>query len=347
MKVRRYAVAAAALCVSMVAISAHADDYLLTPTKEDRKWLLPKTPSVPADNAITPARVELGKTLFFDPRLSSDRNLSCAGCHNPMFGWSDGLPTAKGHKSKVLGRATPTIVNSAFTTLQMWDGRKSSLEDQATGPIESPDEMAADVTALFKWLNDDSTYKEMFAKAYPGEAIDSKTLSKAIASFERTVISNDSPFDRWLEGDKHAMTKQQIIGFRLFTDPKKGNCAACHQAPNFTDGGFHNLGLASYQDGKGDAGRFAIKPIASMKGAFKTSTLRDVALTAPYFHDGSAKTLEDVVEHYNKGGVSKVDLSPNVRPLNLTHTEVEAIASFMRALTSPQKPVALPKLPLN
>lgn len=347
MKLRCQAVAVAVLCLSTFAISAFASDYILTPSKEDRKWLLPKTLPVPADNAITPARVELGKVLFFDPRLSSDRNLSCAGCHNPMLGWSDGLPTGKGHKSKVLGRATPTIVNGAYTTLQMWDGRKSSLEDQAMGPIESPDEMAADVTALFKWLNDDPTYKEMFAKAYPGEGIDSKTLSKAIASFERTVISNNSPFDRWLEGDKHAMTKQQIIGFRLFTDPNKGNCAACHQAPNFTDGGFHNLGLASYQDGKGDAGRFAIKPVPSMKGAFKTSTLRDVELTAPYFHDGSAKTLADVVEHYNKGGVSKVDLSPNMKPLNLTRAEIEAITAFMRALTSPQKPVALPKLPLN
>lgn len=347
MKLRRHAVALAALCISTFVTTAYADGYILTPTKEDRKWLLSEKLPAPANNAITPARVELGKTLFFDPRLSSDRNLSCAGCHNPMFGWSDGLPTAKGKNSKILSRSTPTIVNSAYTTLQMWDGRKSSLEDQAMGPLESLDEMAADLNALFKWLNEDPSYKVMFAKAYPGEAIDSKTLSKAIASFERTVVSNDSPFDRWLKGDKRAMTKQQIIGFRLFTDPNKGNCVACHQAPNFTDGGFHNLGLASYEDGKGDIGRFAIKRIAAMKGAFKTSTLRDIALTAPYFHDGSAKTLEEVVEHYNKGGVSKVDLSPNMKPLNLTREEVEAIAAFMRALTSPHKPVVLPALPLN
>jgi len=347
MKLKQHIVALSALCISTTVLPAYADGYVLTPTKEDQKWLLPEKLPAPADNAITPARVELGKTLFFDPRLSSDHNLSCAGCHNPMFGWSDGLPTAKGKNSKVLGRATPTIVNSAYTTLQMWDGRKSSLEDQATGPLDSPDEMAADFNTLFKWLNEDPSYKAMFAKAYPGEAIDRKTLSKAIASFERTVVSNDSPFDRWLKGDKHAMTKQQVIGFRLFSDPAKTNCIACHQAPNFTDGGFHNLGLASYADGKGDAGRFAIKPLPSMKGAFKTPTLRDVALTAPYFHDGSAKTLEEVVEHYNKGGVSKVDMSPMMKPLNLTHEEVESIAAFMRALTSPHKPVALPVLPPN
>jgi cytochrome c peroxidase len=347
MKSTRRAIAIAALCIPFVSIPAFAGDYSLGVGKEDQKWLLPKTVPAPADNQVTPARVELGKALFFDPRLSSDRNLSCAGCHNPMMGWSDGLPTAKGSKSKVLGRATPTIINTGYNTLMMWDGRKASLEDQAMGPMESMDEMAMDLSALFKWLNDEPAYKDMFAKAYPGEAVDSKTLSKAIASFERTVVSNDSPFDHWLQGDKKAMTKQQILGFRLFSDPNKGNCVACHQAPNFTDGGFHNLGLASYADGKGDMGRYAIKPVAVNKGAFKTPTLRGVALTAPYFHDGSAKTLMDVVEHYNKGGVSKTDLSKDMKPLNLTGDEKEAIVAFMQALTSPAKPMVLPKLPPN
>lgn len=346
MRLQYVAPAMAALCLAVFS-QASAADYTLSPTKDDQKWLLPKTPPAPADNQPTHARVELGKALFFDPRLSSDRNLSCAGCHNPVFGWTDGLPTAKGSKSKVLGRATPTIVNTGYNTLQMWDGRKASLEDQAMGPMESMDEMAMDLTALFKWLNDEPAYKAMFDKAYPGEAVDSKTVSKAIASFERTVVSNTSPFDRWLRGDRKAMTKQQIIGFRLFSDPNKGNCIACHQAPNFTDGGFHNIGLASYADGNGDVGRFSIKPLKSMKGAFKTPTLRDITLTAPYFHDGSAKNLMEVVEHYNSGGASKVDLSPNMKPLNLTQEEKEAIVAFMQALTSPHKPVSLPELPPN
>jgi len=327
--------------------SAAAADYALIPTKADQKWLLPKAPPSPADNRLTQDRVALGKALFFDPRLSSDRNLSCAGCHNPMFGWADGLATAKGNKSKVLGRATPTIINTAYNTLQMWDGRKASLEDQAMGPMQSMDEMAMDLGVLFKWLNEDAIYKEMFAKAYPGEAIDSKTVSKAIASFERTVVSNDSPFDRWVKGDKKAMTKQQIIGYRLFSDPNKGNCVACHQAPNFTDGGFHNIGLASYAEGNGDVGRFAIKPLPSLKGAFKTPTLRDVALTAPYFHDGSAKNLMQVVEHYNRGGASKADLSAEMKPLNLKNEEMEAIVMFMQALTSSHKSIVLPQLPIN
>ncbi len=335
------------LAIATAGLSFAASDPLLSPTKEDQKWLLPKAPPSPGDNQPTPERIALGKALFFDPRLSSDANLSCAGCHNPMFGWTDGMPTAKGSKSKVLGRATPTIVNTGYNTLMMWDGRKNSLEDQAMGPMESMNEMAMDLNALFKWLDSTPEYKAWFAKAYPGEAIDSKTVSKAIAAFERTVVSNDSPFDRWLRGDKHALTKQQIIGFRLFVDPNKGNCAACHQAPNFTDGGFHNIGLPTYDGPTPDMGRFAIKPLPSMKGAFKTPTLRDITLTAPYFHDGSAKTLADVVEHYNRGGVAKADLSPNIKPLNLNAEEQAAIVAFMQGLTTPPKPVTLPTVPLN
>ena len=184
-------------------------------------------------------------------------------------------------------------------------------------------------------------------RAYPGEAIDKTTTSKAIASYERTLISADSPFDHWLRGDKKAMNASQIRGFRLFTDPAKGNCAACHSAPNFTDNGFHNIGLAAYGQPNPDVGRFAIKPIASLKGAFKTPTLRDIALTAPYFHDGSATTLTEVVEHYNKGGVTKTDLSTNIKPLNLSADEVKDLVLFLQALTTPPKTVTLPQLPPN
>ncbi|HEV8691632.1 MAG TPA: cytochrome c peroxidase [Ideonella sp.] len=329
------------------AAGASAADAAMGPTKEDQKWLLPKLPPAPADNQPNAARIELGKQLFFDPRLSSERNLACASCHNPLFGWSDGLPTAKGFKSKVLGRASPTVVNAGYTSLQMWDGRRASLEDQAMGPMESMDEMAMNLDSLFKWLNSNAEYKSAFAKAYPGEAIDKTTTSKAIAAFERTIVSRESPFDRWLQGDKKAMTAQQVRGFRLFVDPNKGNCAICHSAPNFTDGGFHNVGLASYGNANPDVGRFAIKPLPSLKGAFKTPTLRDIALTAPYFHDGSASTLTEVVEHYNKGGVTKDDLSPNIKALNLSQDELKDIVLFMEALTTPTKAFTLPRLPAN
>src|SRR5215210_4853089 len=139
MRLLRTAVSLAGVCLALWASTATAAEYSMTPTKDDQKWLLAKTPPAPADNKTTPERAALGKMLFFDPRLSSERNLSCASCHNPLFGWSDGLPTAKGFKSKVLGRASPTVVNAAYTTIQMWDGRRASLEDQAMGPMESMD----------------------------------------------------------------------------------------------------------------------------------------------------------------------------------------------------------------
>lgn len=326
--------------------SAFAADYVMSPTKQDQAWLLPDRAPYPADNKPNPARVELGKKLFFDVRLSGGGNMSCATCHNPIYGWSDGLATAKGFNSEVLGRSSPTIINTAFNSLQMWDGRKKDLEDQATGPLESEHEMAANLPVMMAFLNKSEGYKADFAKAYPGEAIDKTTLAKAIATFERTVISNNSPFDRWIKGEKRAMTAQQVTGFRLFADPKKGNCAACHQGSNFTDNGFHNLGLASYGVDKPDLGRYMQKKVAVLKGAFKTPTLRDVTLTAPYFHDGSAKTLNEVVAHYNKGGEVKTDLSSNIKPLNLSEKEMADIVAFLEALTSKHVPVTLPAVPL-
>jgi len=336
------AIISALFSAMTVGLAGAAD---LGPTEADKVWLLPDQPPHPADNHPSEARVELGKMLFFDPRLSRDGNMSCATCHSPLLGWSDGLPTAKGVKSMVLGRATPTVVNTAYNSIQMWDGRKATLEDQAMGPMQADVEMNADLGGVFKWLNTNDGYRHAFAKAYPGEAIDAKTFSKAIASYERTVVSNASPFDRWLKGDRDAMTAQQVRGFRLFQDENKGNCAACHQAPNFTDNGFHNIGLASHGKENPDMGRYTIRPVKTMKGAFKTPTLRDIELTAPYFHDGSAKTLTEVVEHYAKGGDVKTDLSPNIKPLNLTQQEKEDIVAFMTALTSPQRPVTLPRLP--
>ena len=319
----------------------------MTPTEADRAWLLPAQPSFPPNNAPTEARIQLGKALFFDPRLSKDKSMSCATCHSPMMGWSDGLPTAKNVHGKFVARATPTMVNLGYNKILQWDGKKNTLEDQAVGPMTSPTVMSIDGPELIKFLNESKGYKELFAKAYPGEKIDNGTLAKAVAAYERTIISSNSPFDRWIKGDSKAMTAQQIKGFRLFSDPAKGNCTACHQAPNFTDNGFHNLGLASYGVDKPDMGRYVIKPLPSMKGAFKTPTLREIDQTAPYFHDGSAKTLMDVVDHYVKGGVTKKDVSPNIKPLTLNQEEKEAIVAFMHALTSDKEPFALPVIPLD
>ena len=310
-----------------------------------QKWRLAATPPHPEDNAPTPQRVELGKKLFFDPRLSGDGNMSCATCHNPLLGWSDGLPTGKGVKSMVLDRASPTVINTAYNTIQMWDGRKATLEEQAMGPMEATVEMNMDTAKLFKWLNASEGYRSLFKEAYPGKPIDADSVSRAIASFERTVVSNTSPFDRWVAGAKDAMTADQIKGFALFIDPAKGNCAACHSGANFTDNGFHNLGLASFGKDTPDMGRYAQKPVASLKGAFKTPTVRESASTGPYFHDGSAKSLDEVVEFYSKGGIVKTNLSRSMKELTLSKDEKGQLVAFLNALSSPAAPFVLPQLP--
>lgn len=310
-----------------------------------QKWRLPATPPHPADNPPTPQRVELGKKLFFDPRLSGDGNMSCASCHSPLMGWSDGLATGKGFKSMVLDRASPTVINTGYNSLQMWDGRKKTLEEQAMGPMEASAEMNMDTQKLFKWLNGNDGYRALFQQAFPGQPIDADTVSKAIANFERTVVSNSSPFDQWTAGKKNAMTPGQVQGFALFIDPKKANCVACHAGPNFTDNSFHNLGLASFGKDTPDMGRFGQRPVASMKGAFKTPTVREAARTAPYFHDGSAATLEELVGFYAKGGIVKTNLSQSMKELQLTPGEVSQLVSFIGALSSPSKPFVLPELP--
>ncbi|MFZ2650183.1 MAG: cytochrome c peroxidase [Burkholderiaceae bacterium] len=310
-----------------------------------QKWRLPATVPHPADNPPTPPRVELGKKLFFDPRLSGDGNISCSSCHNPMFGWSDGLPTGRGARSAVLGRASPTLYNTAYNSVQMWDGRKTSLEDQAMSPMQAVAEMNTDTQKLFAWLNANPGYRGLFEAAYPGQAIGAEPLSKAIASFERTIVGNHTPFDQWVAGKQDALTPDQVKGFALFIDPNKANCTSCHSGANFTDNSFHNLGLASFGNENPDLGRYAERPVASLKGAFKTPTVREAVNTAPYFHDGSAKTLAEVVSFYVKGGVVKTNLSKSMKELALTPEEQGQLVSFMKALSSPAKPFTLPVLP--
>jgi len=298
----------------------------------------PKAFPVPANNHVTSARVELGKMLFFDPRLSGSNWISCATCHNPAMGWSDGLPTAIGNGMTTLKRATPTIVNTAFNELQMWDGRFHSLEEQAVGPMQAPGEMNSTMGDILSKLKSMPGYVQAFEQAYPGEGVSQDTVAKAVASFERTIISQGAPFDAWVHGKQNAINSSAQRGFDLFTG--KANCVACHSGPNFTDEGFHNIGLNG-----DDVGRFAKLPIKISKGAFKTPTLRDIALTAPYMHNGEYRTLEEVIDHYDRGGDNKENLDPSIQPLGLTRQEKRDLLQFLKTLSGKQVAVTLPRLP--
>ena len=324
-----------ALALLAIAVSAFAAD-------PQESYVRPAAPPVPADNAMTPARVELGRMLFFDPRLSGSGWISCATCHNPALGWSDALPTAIGHGMKTLGRHTPTILNSAYNKRQMWDGRFASLEEQALGPITSPDEMNMDMAQMVKRLKSIQGYQPYFERAYPGEGVSDTTVAKAIASFERTIVSNDAPFDRWQKGDARAMGDAARRGFELFRG--KADCVACHSGPNFMDDGFHNVGVKA-RDGVPDIGRYAKVPVKAMKGAVKTPSLRDVALRSPYMHNGAYATLREVIEMYSRGGDATDNLDPNIKKLDLTPAEVDDLVEFLESLSGRPLQVAAPQLP--
>ncbi len=284
-------------------------------------------PPIPTDNQQTPQKVELGKRLFFDKALSADRSISCGSCHDPKKGLSDGRPHAVGFHGTVLRRHTPSIWNAAYNASQFWDGRAATLEDQATGPMSSPGEMnSPGERELMQRLEADSYYRAAFRGAF-GESPTLRDVAKALAAFERTLIARDSRFDRYARGDKRALTLHEKNGLVVFIG--KGRCARCHNGPNFTDNKFQNIG-AGQED---DKGRFAVTAIESDLGAFKTPSLRNVELHAPYMHDGSLPTLEAVIEYYDRGGDVRPDKSPFVMKVGMTEGEKRDLVRFLRALT--------------
>jgi cytochrome c peroxidase len=210
--------------------------------------------------------------------------------------------------------------------------------------MKTPEEMKTDMGAAIALLGKIPGYQTMFAKAYPGESISEETVAKAIAAFERTVVSRDSRFDRWVQGDRYAINAQEWRGYQVFKDPAKGNCATCHSGPNFTDNGYHNIGI-SHAPGAEDVGRYKIRSVAVLKGAFKTPTLRDIELTAPYFHNGSATTLAEVVDHYARGGDDRSNVSKDVRKLTLSEQDKADLVAFMKSLTGPTRSASIPALP--
>ncbi len=298
---------------------------------------------VPSDNPLTIEKVELGKQLYFDPRLSCDETVSCASCHDPKKGWSNGTPFAMGVRSQMGGRSAPTIINAAYSELQFWDGRALRLEGQALGPIQNPIEMDHKLEDCVAKLNKIPGYKQQFQKVF-GTDVTPENIAKAIASFERTVLSGNAPYDQYKAGKKDALSPAAERGMKLFFG--KAHCSACHTGPNFSDDSFHNIGVGMKAE-KPDLGRFEVTKVLGDKGAFKTPTLREVARHAPYMHDGSMKTLEEVIEHYDRGGIPNTQLDEEVFPLKLTAVEKSDLVTFMKeGLASPDYPdIAPPKLP--
>ena len=303
-------------------------------------WRRPDTIPFPKDNPYTPEKAALGKMLFFETRLSRDKNLSCASCHSPSFGWQVPFAKAIGAGGKPLGRNAPTALNQAWSSHLFWDGRAPTLEAQAQGPIQAPAEMDLQLSAAVARLKEVQGYVSAFAKAFPKEGLTDKTIPMAIATYERTIVTGDTPFDQWVRGDANALTDSAKRGFAVFTG--KGNCAACHSGWNFTDDKFHDIGLAS-----DDIGRKALTKDNADAHAFKTPGLREVVSRGPYMHDGSLATLEAVMGHYLSGGQQRTSLSPLMKQVKLDGPDLQDLLAFMRSLSSPQTVVALPNLPAN
>ncbi len=338
---------------------------------------LPPVPT-PADNLQTPEKIGLGEKLFHDKRFSIDGTVSCATCHNDKKAFTDSpLKTSEGHDKLTGSRNAPTVLNAAYFTTMFWDGRSSSLEDQSQFPMINPVEMGLpDHAPVLKIVREDPVYVDGFKKAFgkSGGDVTMKEVKQAIASFERTLVTGDLPFDKWrFGGDANAISDQAKRGFDVFVG--QGRCVSCHVVEQtqaiFTDNRFHNIGVginhiqadvprlageflrakaagadvdkSVLSDSKtSDLGRFAVTDAFDEIGGFKTSTLRNIALTAPYMHDGSLKTLKDVVKHYNEGGKSPGDptpinpyLSGGIRPLNLTDQQIDDLVAFLETLTSP------------
>lgn len=288
----------------------------------------------------TPERVRLGRWLFFDKRLSADNTIACATCHRPENAFSEPTPVSTGIDGQKGGRKAPTFTNMAWTALPhfFWDGRAKSLEDQAGGPMINPIEMGnQDHAAVIKKLSGIKGYAEYFKEAFGSEEVTLERVTKAIADYERTRMSGNSPWDRWRAGDRDAVSDAVKKGHRLF----HGNafCNNCHKGPNFTDSDFHNLGVGWDEKTQmfADEGRYAVTKEEKDKGAFKTPSIRDVTKRAPYMHDGSIKTLREVVKLYSKGGIPNPHLDRKIdrrfaEQLDLTEEQVDQLVAFMEAL---------------
>jgi len=339
MVTRRYLVAMAAALLLAAAANVEctaADSVDLLKAKFRRPADIP----FPAGNPYTPEKAALGKALFFDPRLSGHQNMNCASCHNPSFGWEVPLKGAIGSQNTMLARNAPTVLNQAWGGPHyFWDGRASSLEDQARGPIQAAVEMNLPLGEAVQRLQAIPEYKKWFGIAFPGQGVTQDTIVMAIATFERTVVSGYAPFDAWIDGGENAIPESAKRGFVLFNG--KAGCAECHTGWNFTDNKFHDVGIATT-----DLGRAEVEPAnPKARHAFKTPGLRDITRRAPYMHDGSLADLDMVIARYISVPFDRPSISPQMRKISLTAAEMADIVKFLESLTGTKQSVSLPALP--
>lgn len=340
------------LCILVFSAFAYASLFLLSACAQSPAPIVPigkmiqiKAPlglppvPVPADNPLTEETIALGRRLYYDPALSVDGTISCASCHAPQFAFSDNRPVSQGVGGKLGTRHAPTVINSAYSTLQFWDGRAASLEEQAKGPMENPVEMAHSLDGVVKRVQADPKYVELFKKAWGTDHVNIDLIAKSIASFERTVIAGDSRFDRFYYGhDPKALTPEAQRGLKIFVNPKKGNCAVCHTVGKeyslFTDNEFHNLGIGADTRGNlDDEGRYKVTKNDADMGAFKTPSLRNLTNRGPYMHDGSFRTVKDALGHYIGGGNWNSHLDKEIHSLDiLTFDERDELLAFLDAL---------------
>jgi cytochrome c peroxidase len=303
---------------------------------------MPSYVPTPPTNLGYEQKVELGKQLYFDTRLSKNNSVSCAFCHNPGTGFADARQFSIGAFGTAGGRQAPTVYNTGFIPLQFRDGRAGSLEEQAVGPIHNPVEMAEKHDTVVPKISKIAAYQKQFQLVFGGGA-SLQHIAEAIAAFERTIVSQNSAFDKYVMGDSTAMSETAVRGLALFKG--KARCILCHNGPNFTDNKFHNLGVPQAGLLKEDLGRYMVTKAEKDKGAFKTPTLRSIVETAPYMHDGVFRTLEEVIDFLDQGGGANPHLSPLVKPLGLSAEEKADLIAFLKALTGAPLSISVPKLP--
>ena len=372
-----HSIARIALCASLAILATACG--VATTIERSRSGASPKSEhqvgfpaelyarSIPADNPQTPAKVALGKALFFDDRLSADGKISCDHCHGPAKGFTDQLPTSMGINNQFGQRNAPTVLNSMFNVTQFWDGRSPSLEAQVEGPVTNPVEMGQKSTdAAVAAIQSVPEYQKQFKEVF-GRDPNFADIERAIAAYERTQFAFDSPFDKFINGDPHAISDSARRGWSIFNG--KGRCMSCHgwnpTQPLFSDMKFHNIGVSAHKSDfvplarkalvtlssggssvdidklaigtdMSGLGRFLVTKQPHDIGAFRTMGLRNLLVTQPYFHDGSQQTLWDTIDHYNKGGVQNPYLDGGITPLGLTEAEEDDLIAFLTSLTSPE-----------